>query len=94
MPQATIKLQVPPASAAAIRKPVVSEAPGVSSDDTAAKSSPSLPKAATEAAPASVSEAEESDEDGGASALPIPLLIAAAALALIAFGIQLWTFLS
>ena len=91
MPQATIKLQVAPAPAAAVRKPVVSETASVSSDDE----SPKVPlKDNAAKVPVSVVEAADHEGNSAAGEVPMPILIAAAALALIAFGIQLWTFLS
>ena len=91
MPQATIKLQVAPAPAAAVRKPIVSETTSVSSDDASPKG-----PLKDNAAESSVSVVEAADHEGNSPAaeVPMPILIAAAALALIAFGIQLWTFLS
>jgi hypothetical protein len=91
MPQATIKLQVAPAPAAAVRKPIVSETASVSSDAASPKGP--LKDTVTEA-PASVVEAADHAENSASSDVPMPILIAAAALALVAFGIQLWTFLS
>lgn len=89
IPQATIKLQSAPAPAAA-RKPVVavSEVPIDGKKETA---EPAPKKVGSK--PADLEE-EEEEEVEPAGAIPLPFLLAAAALALIAFGIQLWTFLS
>ena len=88
IPQATIKLQSAPAPAAA-RKPVVavSEVPIEGKKETAEPA----PKRA-ESKP--VSEEDDGEDEVSAGAVPLPFLLAAAALALIAFGIQLWTYLS
>lgn len=91
IPQATIKLQSAPAPAAA-RKPVVavSEVPIEGKKETA---EPAQKKVGSK--PADLDEQEdEEEEEVSAGAIPLPFLLAAAALALIAFGIQLWTFLS
>ena len=87
MPQATIKLQPAPAPAAA-RKPTVAatEASAEGKKDSEAQA----PKK-VESKTGEVGKVEEAVSVGS---VPLPFLIAAAALALIAFGIQLWTFLS
>ena len=41
-----------------------------------------------------ISSAEESHEETSGGDIPMSLLLGAVALALVAFGIQLWTFLS
>jgi hypothetical protein len=87
IPQATIKLQPAPAPAAA-RKPASAPA-GVPVEGK--KDSEAQAPKKVESKPASLSEAEEAVSTGS---VPLPFLLAAAALALIAFGIQLWTFLS
>ena len=88
IPQATIKLQAAPAPAIA-RKPIApaTEVPAEGQRDAVAPA----PKKA-ESKP--VSEQDDGEDEGSAGAVPLPFLLAAAALALIAFGIQLWTYLS
>ena len=78
MPQATIKLQQAPAPAAA-RKPAF---------DAALKDDKSE-NIATE----SESDVYNDNVDSNLE-LPMPILIAAAVLALVAFGIQIWTYIS
>lgn len=90
MPQATIKLQPAPAPAAA-RKPAV-PATGASAEGKKDSVAPA-PKT-VESKPAITGEVAKVEEDASAGSVPLPFLIAAAALALIAFGVQLWTFLS
>jgi hypothetical protein len=87
MPQATIKLQPAPAPAAA-RKPAVAatEASAEGKKDSAVPAPKNV-----ESKPANLGEVEEAVPAGS---VPLPFLIAAAALAMIAFGVQLWTFLS
>ena len=87
MPQATIKLQPAPAPASA-RKPAVPAT--VSSAEGKKDSVVQAPKK-VESKPPNLGEVEEAVSAGSVT---LPFLIAAAALALIAFGVQLWTFLS
>ena len=99
MPQATIKLQ--PAPAAAARKvgdssPVA--AASVPATATVAKTSEKpdskAPQSAGNPAEASDEDVDVEEESTSSSDLPLPLIIGVAALALVAFGIQLWTFLA
>jgi hypothetical protein len=90
MPQATIKLQPAPAPASA-RKPASAPA-GVPAEGK--KDSEAQPPKKVESKPANLGEAGKMEEAVSAGSVPLPFLLAAAALALIAFGIQLWTFLS
>jgi hypothetical protein len=99
MPQATIKLQ--PAPAAAARKvgdvtPVA--AASVPATVTAAKTfvkpDSKAPQSSANPAEASDEDIEAEEESTSSSDLPLPLVIGVAALALVAFGIQLWTFLA
>ena len=100
MPQATIKLQ--PAPAAAARKvgdtvpPAATSAPAVATPAAASSTKPAAkaPELSENLAETSDVETNEEEESYSSSELPLPFLIAAAALALIAFGIQLWTFLA
>jgi hypothetical protein len=87
MPQATIKLQVAPAPASSLKS-----APPV----TTTKEAGTAPQKPASLTPVIEEKEEEAgDEDAAAtSGIPLPLLIAAAALALLAFGIQIWTYLS
>jgi hypothetical protein len=84
MPQATIKLQQAPAPVAA-KKPVVvaTSFPKTEGQDEAKE--PKSGKAAI-----ALTETEGSAEGG----VPAVLLMAAAALAVVAFGIQIWIFIS
>jgi hypothetical protein len=92
MPQATIKLQ--PAPAAAARK--IGES-AISATVTTPTSPAKISGKAAGDLPENLNLSESPDEVEkevvSSSGLPFPLVIAAAALALVAFGIQLWTFL-
>lgn len=88
MPQATIKLQAAPAPAAARKSTPVTASPAPSAKGEEAKPAKASREESLDDGHA---EAEEASVDGG---LPVPLLIAAAALAVVAFAVQLWTFLS
>ena len=95
MPQATIKLQ--PAPAAAARKIGESAA----SANATTPTTPSTPAKISSKGKGDVPENldlsetpdEIEEETASSSGLPLPLVIAVAAFALVAFGIQLWTFL-
>jgi hypothetical protein len=89
MPQATIKLQVAPAPAAS-RKPVVPAAGPAEAVEGSPEKKPLLKPVVSSTEASVKAETEEST----APEVPVVLLYAAAALALVAFGIQLWTFLS
>jgi hypothetical protein len=88
IPQATIKLQAAPAPAIA-RKPIapVTEVPADGKKDASAPA----PKKA-EFKP--LTEEGDGEDEVSSGAVPLPFLLAAAALALLAFAIQLWTYLS
>jgi hypothetical protein len=95
MPQATIKLQ--PAPAAAARK-IGEPAPSVASATAPTSTTPAkISGKAAGGIPEKLNLSESPDEiekeTASSSELPLPLLISVAALALVAFGIQLWTFL-
>jgi hypothetical protein len=81
MPQATIKLQQAPAPASAQK--ISTPAPTVA-----------LKKGVVAKPAEAVASDDEEDQTASGEALPLPLLLASAALALIAFGIQLWAFIS
>jgi hypothetical protein len=83
LPQATIKLQLAPAPAAAARKPL---SPIKDADNT-------VPPAA-KSEPAGVSLSESGKNQKTTEEAPLPLLVAAAGLTLVALGIQIWTFYS
>lgn len=85
MPQATIKLQTAPVPAAAGRTVSPSALPVATSIEKIGE------KTAPVVAP---SEPETDEEDSAGSEIPMPFILAAAAITLVAFGIQLWTFLS
>ncbi len=85
MPQATIKLQVAPApAAAATRKPE-----GGHAGATTVSSTKKLETAGDKEADIIIDESEPSKPE-----VPLLIAIAAAALALVAFAIQAWTFIS
>lgn len=78
MPQATIKLQQAPAPVAT-KKPVITAASETKTEEQG-EAKATVP----------VTD-DETSTDGG---VPTVLLMAAAALALVAFGIQVWLFIS
>ncbi|MCE9587234.1 MAG: hypothetical protein K8R57_02845 [Verrucomicrobia bacterium] len=95
MPQATIKLQ--PAPAAAARK-IGESTPSVTSSIATTSTTPAkISGKAVGDVPKNLNLNKSPDEiekeTASSSELPLPLLISVAALALVAFGIQLWTFL-
>ena len=98
MPQATIKLQ--PAPAAAARK-IGESAASANATTATATTIPTTPAKISSNGKGDVPENLElsetpdeiEEETAAASGLPLPLVIAVAAFALVAFGIQLWTFL-
>jgi hypothetical protein len=98
MPQATIKLQ--PAPAAAARK-IGESAASANATNATATTIPTTPAKISSKGKDDVPENldlsetpdEIEEETAAASGLPLPLVIAVAAFALVAFGIQLWTFL-
>ena len=95
MPQATIKLQ--PAPAAAARKP--GAAPSATSEPATTSTTPAkISGKAVDDVPKNLNLSKSTDEieeeTASSSGLSLPLVIAVAVLALVAFGIQLWTFLA
>jgi hypothetical protein len=88
MPQATIKLQVAPKPAAAVRKS--EEGTATPTNPSATKLEPIGEKAVSKAAIENLANEAESS----APEVPLPIALAAAALALGAFAIQIWTFFS
>lgn len=95
MPQATIKLQ--PAPAAAARKIGESAATVTATTTTIPTTPAKISSKAKGDIPENLDLSETPDEieeeTASSSGLPLPLVIALAAFALVAFGIQLWTFL-
>ena len=98
MPQATIKLQ--PAPAAAARK-IGESAASANATTATTTTTPTTPAKISSKGKSDVPENldlsetpdEIEEETASSSGLPLPLVIAVAAFALVAFGIQLWTFL-
>ena len=86
MPQATIKLQTAPTPVVP-KKPIVSAT--AKSEEKDEKESKDEVRKESKAAALPL-DGEESSAGG----VPLPLLMAAAALALVAFGIQVWLFIS
>jgi len=91
MPQATIKLQPAPA-ASAVRKPAEAS-PAVAATAAKAPEKPDAKVDNTKVDSQDDGADTDTDTESSSSELPTGLVIAVAALALVAFGIQLWTFL-
>ena len=84
MPQATIKLQQAPTPATLGKKPSLSASlESLDQEDGGKIAHPSRSAVDVEVA-----------ADNAPAEIPMPFLIAAALLSLVAFGIQIWTFLS
>jgi len=101
MPQATIKLQPAPAAAARKIGESAASANATNATNATATTIPTTPAKISSNGKGDVPENLElsetpdeiEEETAAASGLPLPLVIAVAAFALVAFGIQLWTFL-